>query len=429
VETLNDLRMRGSPCIVSLLVVATSVAIPDPAPSFTPPVYTLDLDEPAASRWDHIAKDFVDKMPAVIEYFDSFIPAWVLPLIEVVAGQLTSYFSDYGEEMIGVAEALKVPKGLVVMLNLVMQLEAIGVNCSNWNTTGPTQKDDPGCVAVDPSQKWCYCDEARAAGATFSPEGITKVGRLPFNYSGPGLCTSVVAEDPSGKILLGRNLDWNLPKPVRELLIDIDFVKGGKKLFRGTGAAGIQGVVNGMSYSGAVGGREGRGWAASINARGKGGKLLPNMLQSLLVHSMTPTQHLRKVLETTADFEGAISDLSSTAQIDENYFIVAGTASGEGAVVTRGRERAVDVWRLNHTNPDGWFRLQTNFDHWNPVPVFDDRRNPGIAHMKALGQANLTPAAMWAIIETWPNWNDHTDYSLVTTAADAAYNSTVWMQE
>jgi len=144
---------------------------------------------------------------------------------------------------------------------------------------------------------------------------------------------------------------------------------------------------------------------------------------------MTPTQHLRKALEATADFEGALGELSGTAQVDENYFIVAGARPGEGAIVTRGREKAVDVWRLEPAAADGWFRVQTNFDHWNPVPVFDDRRNPAIARMRALGQTNLTSASMWAIIETWPNWNDHTDYSLVAVAADAAYNSTVWMQE
>ena len=82
---------------------------------------------PAATRWDHIAKDFKEKMPAVITYFDSVIPAWALPLIEGVAARLNKYFREYGEEMAGVAQALNVSKGLVVMLNLVMQLEAIGV--------------------------------------------------------------------------------------------------------------------------------------------------------------------------------------------------------------------------------------------------------------------------------------------------------------
>ena len=399
-------------------------------PALTPPVYTLDLDKPASTRWNHIAKDYKSKMPAIIEYFESFIPKWLLPLIEALAGQMTSYFVDYGDEMVAVAKALDIPKGLVVLLNLVMQLEAIGVNCSNWNTTGPTHKDDPGCTAVDPTQKWCYCKEASKAGAYFPAGGMLQVGRQPQTYDGPGLCTSVVAERPDGAIVLGRNLDWNLPPPVRALLIDIDFVKGGKKIFRATGAAGISGVINGMSYSGAAGGREGNGWAASIDARGKGGKLLPNILQALKEQSMTPTQHLRKVLEATADFEHAVGLLSETAQIDENYFIVAGTRSGEGAVLARGREKAVDVWRLNSNDkadPDGWFRLQTNYDHWSPAPTSDDRRSPGIAHMKAVGRDGLSEATMSSVMQTWPTFNEHTDYSLITTVTSFSYNSTIWM--
>ena len=33
-----------------------------------------------------------------------------------------------------------------------------------------------------------------------------------FNFKiGPGLCTSIVAQDAAGSIWHGRNLDWNLP--------------------------------------------------------------------------------------------------------------------------------------------------------------------------------------------------------------------------
>ena len=36
--------------------------------------------------------------------------------------------------------------GYVVAMNMVYQLESLGINCSNWNNTGPTRKDDPGAV-------------------------------------------------------------------------------------------------------------------------------------------------------------------------------------------------------------------------------------------------------------------------------------------
>jgi len=246
--------------------------------------------------------------------------------------------------------------------------------------------------------------------------------------SGPGLCTSVVAQGSDGRIVHGRNMDWNLPPAIRNIVVDVDFVKNGKKIFRGTGAPGVAGIFNGMSYSGASGGRgDGGGWSVTIDARGKGGKLLNNVLQALLVHSMTPTQHLRKVLEQTADFEEAVLSLSKTPQVDENYFIVAGTKNAEGAVISRGREHAVDVWRLEPDEPNGWYRLQTNYDHWNPVPVADDRRTPGNQAMQAMGAAALSTDGMWKVISTFPVYNYHTDVSIIIVPKEGLYNNTVWM--
>jgi len=86
--------------------------------------------------------------------------------------------------------------GDVVILNLVYQLEHLGLNCSNWNNTGiclcdffgfafslrrmfvsgPTIPNDPGCMAVDPKQEWCYChnhsDLIDEQGILRLPEGV-----------------------------------------------------------------------------------------------------------------------------------------------------------------------------------------------------------------------------------------------------------------
>ena len=51
---------------------------------------------------------------------------------------------------------------------------------------------------------------------------------------------------------------------------------------------------------------------------------------------MTPAQHLRKVLEHEATYDGAVASLQTTPQIDENYFIVSGAAAAQGVVIARG---------------------------------------------------------------------------------------------
>ena len=399
-------------------------------PAFTPPLYTINLDEPAATRWNRVAEDYKSKMSAVVDYLESVVPAWAMPLVEAIGGKLPAYFDEYGDEMVALAKALEVKPGLIAMMNLLMQMEEVGVNCSNWNVTGPTRKDDPGCVDVDPSQEWCYCHAAASAGAPmadFMPiwraRGLATAADA--SVGSPGLCTSIVAQTAGGEIYHGRNLDWNLPVAVRHLVLDLAVQKGGKTLFRGSGAAGFVGVFNGLSYAG----RGGEGWSASINARGKGGKVFTNLLQALLHRSLTPTQHLRRVLEATSRYDVALTQLANSAQIDENYFIVAGTRAGEGAVIARARNKADDVWRLDTAkgSPDGWFRLQTNYDHWHPTPSSDDRRTPGVAAMRAMGQAALSEEALWRVLKHFPTFNEHTDYSAVIVPRAATYNATVWM--
>jgi len=219
-------------------------------------------------------------------------------------------------------------------------------------------------------------------------------------------------------MLHARNLDWNLPPPVLPLLVDIVYTRGGKQVARGTGAAGFIGIFNAMVPG---------GYSVTIDARGKGGMLLDNLLQALLHKSLTPSMLLRRTATSAATYTEAVAALSSTPLVDENYYIIAGASTGEGAVIARGREKAVDVWPLNSSEPDGWFRLQTNYDHWEPVPLADNRRGPGVAAMKALGPAAVSLAAMWGVITSPPVFNGHTDYSGLFEPAVGTYNSTVWM--
>ena len=173
-------------------------------------------------------------MPAVTDYFESVVPAWAVPIIEAIAGSVTSYFTDYGDEMEGLATALGVKKGEIVLLNLVMQIESLGLNCSNWNETAPTVPDDPGCMLIDPKQTWCYCHDAHRAGALRGDarDEFVEVIRRPVDAADgphPGLCTSVVAQNSSGIINHGRNLDWNLPVALRNLVVDLDVMRGGER--------------------------------------------------------------------------------------------------------------------------------------------------------------------------------------------------------
>lgn len=110
---------------------------------------------------------------------------------------------------------------------------------------------------------------------------------------------------------------------------------------------------------------------------------------------------LRRILETEESYAGALKRLVTEPLISESYIIVSGVASGEGAVITRNRTIAADVWTLggpqknwyirsrtthlgstlrcgtrsHHAclSPPSRFLLQTNHDHWLPSPPGDHR--------------------------------------------------------
>ena len=100
-----------------------------------------------------------------------------------------------------------------------------------------------------------------------------------------------------------------------------------------------------------------------MDARGKGGKILGNIIQGLLHKSMTPSQHIRQSLETNCSYADAIQILDQTPLIDEVYLIVAGATEMEGGVLSRERNtkhKPSNYWAMNASDPDGWFRLETS---------------------------------------------------------------------
>lgn len=327
------------------------------APAVTPSQFRLNLDLPPEERWLEIAAHFAPKAYIIHDYLASSLNhlAWAMPLIEEVAAKLDKYkgFGDYSGEMRGLAKGLNLSLGDVVAGNLVYQLEGLGVNCSNWNNTGPTGQ----------------C--ANKTGVLTS-EDLER--GLPPREAGPGACTSIIAQNSAGQIYHARNLDWNLPKQVRQFVIDVEFQRNGETVFVGTTLLGYTGLVTGLKRN---------GFTYSNDARCQGGKLLDNMLTMLLTGAQTPGQHARRVFEQANDFDSALRMFEGTALVDEVYYIVGGSRAGQGAVVTRDRIGTANIWRLEPHR--SFFLLETNYDHWETPPQSDDRRTPGESHMRKLG--------------------------------------------
>jgi hypothetical protein len=356
-----------------------------------PKKLVVDLDEAPEKRWAFIAKDpvFANYKTDFTAYLSKFIPKAAIPVVASIVKNLrVSFYKDYADEMEGLATALGVSLGDVVAANLIYQLEDIGVTCDKRNTTGPCP---------------------------------------PSKSSSPGLCTGVVVDDGK-QVFEGRNLDWNLDASLLKYVMQVEYRRQNRTVFIGAQVAGQVGVLHGLTQSG--------GFSAQINARNTGGNVLAN-LATLLTGAKTPTHVLRRALEMEDSFESGVKFLSSERLANPVYYIVAGAGHGEGAILTRERKDLVDAWHLYETpskdtkkvniQPD-WLRLQTNYDHWQAVPSYDDRRTPGVANVKqgcGSGDA-VNQDCVWKAITTWPTFNHHTDISAVMCPGTGYFNMTVW---
>ncbi|CAI5784817.1 N-acylethanolamine-hydrolyzing acid amidase [Podarcis lilfordi] len=225
-------------------------------------------------------------------------------------------------------------------------------------------------------------------------------------YESTAFCTSIIAQDNNGNIYHGRNMDYAFGDILRKTTIDVEFIKNGQVKFRGTTFLGYVGLWTGQSpHKFTVSGDErdsGAWWENAIAA---------------FINRNSPVSWLvRTVLSDAEDFEAAALMLSKTPIIADVYYIIGGTSPREGAVITRRRSGPVDIWPLDPLT-GGWYRVETNYDHWTTPPPFDDRRTHAMKAMNATGQKNINLESLYKVLSVQPVLNKLTVYTTVMSAA------------
>jgi len=264
-----------------------------------------------------------------------------------------------------------------------------------------------------------YADEINGCAASLGV-GSGWVTIFNLGYEVTDACTSIVAETTSGKIYHARNLDfWDgagFTDTLRNLTIQVDVQRGGKTLFTMSGFPGYVGVLSAIKPG---------GFSLTVDTRfypDGVGQLLYEVIAALEETNASLVTFLTRSVVTNAnDFESAIQGLSNTLLIADVYYIVAGVSHNQGAVISRNRINATDVWRLD--TPSRWFLVETNYDHWEEPPWFDDRVKPANDGMNAIGQQNLTLDGMLQVLSTKPVLNLQTTYSILSCPADGTYKT------
>jgi len=234
------------------------------------------------------------------------------------------------------------------------------------------------------------------------------------------VCTSIVAEDPMGKLYHARNLDfglfmgwnhtthnWYLYEKLRPNIINVRWMKGGKELYKSVNFAGYIGVYNGLKKG---------AFTITMNERFNlnGGFIgLLQWLLGLAPNVSFSTYLVREVMEAAHTYDQAYDMLMTTQLIAPSYYIIGGAKSGEGAVIARGRTDVADVHKLNTSATHGWYVLETNYDLNVPTLYLDDRRTPGMACMNKMGRKNVGFEGIYNVLSSKTNLNKLTEYTVL----------------
>ena len=235
-----------------------------------------------------------------------------------------------------------------------------------------------------------------------------------FTHKHNLMCTSVVTEDTHGQILHGRNLDF-LFQIMREMVVVLEFKRNSEIVYTGTSFAGFIGLMTGQKpYA----------FTVSYDSRELGSWQLNDWTAALTGTKGIISFLIRDVIEKANDFKQAVEMFSTSPLIAPCYLIVAGTEPREGVVITRGRKEAVDLWWLK-PEQGRWYLVETNYDHWKPVPSDDDRRGVAEKALNQTGRADITPATLFKVLSTPVVFNNLTMHTTIMSAAKPWLYTTV----
>eukprot|EP00602_Paraphysomonas_sp_CaronLab_P000620 CAMPEP_0185024646 /NCGR_PEP_ID=MMETSP1103-20130426/7804_1 /TAXON_ID=36769 /ORGANISM="Paraphysomonas bandaiensis, Strain Caron Lab Isolate" /LENGTH=343 /DNA_ID=CAMNT_0027557671 /DNA_START=259 /DNA_END=1290 /DNA_ORIENTATION=+ len=294
-----------------------------------------------------------------------------------------------------------------------------------------------------------YGDEIRGIQAATE---LSMSSLLAFNlgYEIMGACTSVTAQDASGHMYHGRNLDfglflgsnsssgpnenfqWTNTDLLRHTTVITDFVRDGNVLYSSVTYVGYVGLLTGVRKGGVT---------VTVNTRFDDNydQFLKAWLHDPSDTASLLAQALRSQIENDSigtDFETYCDEIAATRLVGPAYAIIGGPMAGQGVVLTIQPNATVpvDSWRI--TDPDAlpatapesekFYVLQTNYDHWEEPPKIDDRESAAYDCMdNYIGVNGVSKESIYDMLAAMPNRNRLTTYTAVMDCAEGTVEATL----
>ncbi|CDQ93738.1 unnamed protein product [Oncorhynchus mykiss] len=328
---------------------------PPKGPTFKGSVtwYTIDLDLPPSERWKLIMTDkkaeLVTLIQAIRDLANALVPSG--KLIDLVDKDLPLIVNTlpypFNEEIKGIATASGVPLGEVVLFNIFYE----------WQRT-----------------------------------------QMASNL--------IHGRNMDFGLFMGwdmKNRSWLITEKLKPLVVNIDFQRGNKTVFKSTNFAGYVGMLTGIKP---------HAFTLTMNERFSldGGYI--GIVEWILGHrdGMWMSFLTRSVLENATSYEEAKNLLAQTKLLAPAYFILGGNQTGQGCVITRSRVLSLDIWEIE-LKLGRWYVLETNYDHWKEPLFLDNRRTPAMKCMNQTMQANISLKTVYDVLSTKPVLNKLTTYT------------------
>ena len=195
-------------------------------------------------------------------------------------------------------------------------------------------------------------------------------------------------------------------------------MKDGKLLIEAVSFLGYIGIPTGMNSFMSV----------SIDARYP--IALPTNIESIKKGYFPSGWLVREVLTNATSWDDGVAIFRDTKIQAPIYYITGGMNNQQGAGLTRDSEYNQNMWFLNESKYD-WFIVETNYPNWLPPPPDDDRRDPAIEAMNAVGQSGIDAESLYGVLSVPPVLNEGTLYTAIFGAPGGAsgWNATIRQYE
>jgi len=252
---------------------------------------------------------------------------------------------------------------------------------------------------------------------------LKEIIALNFLYEWTTACTSIIAQDANGTMWHARNLDWNFGgNSLYNMSAVVDYQTNGKTVYT---------TVTWIAYIGSLSGSN-PGFTVTIDQRDHYEEAIVfGNMDAMTDGASSVAFYLRQVLNTTATFSDAVSQLANAYIAAPVYYNIGGKNAGEGAIISRDRfGNTTDIWKWGSGPqpccPDiqDWYLVETNYDHWTTKG--DTRQEDAIHALNSIGQANINATTLWQVLNTPDVFNNKTQYSMVVQNGGTYFKAIGW---